>query len=57
MFAVVEEEKSMNRIQIKPSREAGVMTFHADEITKKTLMGSIVKTSFVSLNYIKMIHV
>lgn len=29
------------------------MTFHADEITKKTLMGSIVKTSFVSLNYIK----
>lgn len=57
MFAVVEEEKTMNRIQIKPSREAGVMTFHADEITKKkTLMGSI-KTSFVSLNYIKMIHV
>lgn len=57
MFAVVEEEKNMNRIQIKPSREAGVMTFHADEITKKPLMGSIVKTSFVSLNYIKMIHV
>lgn len=35
MFAVVKKKKTMNRIQIKPSREAGVMTFHADEITKK----------------------
>lgn len=39
MFAVVEEEKNHELNQIKPSREAGVMTFHADEITKKNIDG------------------
>lgn len=33
------------------------MMFYVDEIIKKILMGFIVKISFVSLNYIKMIYV
>lgn len=32
---LVAVKKNMNRIQIKPSREARVMMVHADEITKR----------------------